>query len=795
MVHQSPAERSSYRPVKTGIDHRLSSAGTTRWFALLVTLGTVSVFQGILVGIVAALSLACTSVVLPKRNPLLYWPIGLLIAVLSLYVFYICLWALGTQGIGTRKAEVFLLSVLWTYSAIGWRLRTRRDRDATTGSDYTIHWSGGVLISFVSAGVILFGLWNYFHRPQALIGNFLAGGDHGLHLEFIVDLIKGSPQLSYTSPLSLQDYPKGIHFFVANLLAINLGRSGDLTIIQWHKVPALFEYVQLAAFAHLMVLGGLQVTVKHQLLRTYVVATVLIAVISVPHLVNHLFWSGFTTSLALAWILLVPIVFPWRDWIGTVGWVVPLRVLGFWTLMSLAVWIVYQPYVLIPGAILSGLIICYAGENRGADRRIARAGVRRVALQVAVPLSIAAAPWCTLLVQGKNSASLQRLVLFGVSWRISVCVSLAASAAGLTAIFISRKTDNREVWSIADPGILSGVTALMVSMLLLAAYVSPSFTISASPYYVQKMFWTTFFVAMAVVIKWAVPAVEKLVSVRTGRSRRLVLSLVILGVGILPSAWNGTPRDSLDRISIDWLAQDMFVNMSDVQPYRAVVFNTWDNLGAHVGNIAIRRFSPTPLPIDIAQSRDSVLACWYMRENDINVVFTATGQSLGLVESGCDQYANYVESGTRVGHLILKTPMMPLNKVVRTSSMTSGSKFLLTGFSEAAVWGSWADGFHSTLQMMSPRDIEEGTVSLWTRNADTMMLPARIEVHVNGAKISSKLANRSLGVTTMALPVVKPGDVVSFQVVCQRNIDEVLATSNNQEASKCLGLRAFEVRA
>jgi hypothetical protein len=257
-----------------------------------------------------------------------------------------------------------------------------------------------------------------------------------------------------------------------------------------------------------------------------------------------------------------------------------------------------------------------------------------------------------------------------------------------------------------------------------------------------------------------------------------------------------TPIESSKHISIDWFAQNMFVDMSDVVPYRASVFNTWENLGAHVGNIALREDSIAFLPIDIAQSRNSTLACWYMREVETNIVFTATGQSLELVNSGCDQFANYVESGARVGPLILPSPEMVIGRTVDFAAKKDGSSFLASGFSPLTDWGAWsgaawADGFHSSIQMRPITPVTNGKIEFVLVQQAGEIRQIRLETFVNGVRKNSTTISPLLSRLKLNLPRLVTNDVVSFQFVCGRTFIEVLEAENNLKNRNCIGVRSY----
>ena len=766
------------------------------WPLVGLTIGTVSIIRGFPIGLVFALSIVGAVVALPRRNPFTYWPIGLFIAMLSLYVAYFVLWLTNTSGL-TSKLSSGLASVVLLTLVLLAVLRIFLIQKSNLGKlEQTLTPVSAVFLTVVTGFVLFVGVRNYYIHPDAMIGNYLAGGDHGLHIEFVADLIKGSKNLFYSSPFSLQQYSKGIHFLLANLLLLNGTNSTDSVIVQEHLVPALFEYVQLAAFTHLAVLAALRMRVRHQAVQLLLISIATIAFVSIPKLVNHLFWSGFTTSLALSWILLIPAVFPWADYEPRNSISRRLLPVTLWFIYSIGIWIVYQPYIIVPSSIGFALFLRSQFLTRIGQEFISRWKVSRAIYIVLSTVIIAVTSIAPLIIQGKESESLRRLVLFGVSWKISLTLVAVTFLLSVAFCIIGQKSNGRALFLddvIIDLSMVLGIGFFTIVMMGLAAYVSADFTLLDQPYYVQKMYWILFFVSSIVGLKWLVLIVDRFIDRSTLEYLPTLTCVVLAPLVLSPVLWNSSPRAALDRISIDWFAKDMFVDMSSVVPYRASVFNTWENLGAHVGNIALRRSSPAILPIDIAQSRNSILACWYMRQVNTNIVFTASGQSLDLVRAGCDQYANYVESGVRVGPLILDTPGMVFDKKVRLTSETRGPRFLATGFYEPEEWGTWADGFNSSLQMRPIHDTKQASISFEFRKNLDISTSIFVEVFINGLSKSTTEIKESDRPIAIRIPELKTNDVVSFQFVCRRTYDEVTRIMNDRKLQKCIGIKTFQI--
>ena len=759
----------------------------------VLIVGILSARSGFILGTVSSLCFLGSWTLLPRKNAFVYWPVGLLATLLVLYGAYFSIYFLGIDGITPKRALVICCIAMISMSVVSIfrSFRINQLDDVQAGH----HWSARLLMAASTGFILAIGMHHFYNDKSGMIAGFLSGGDHGIHLEFMRELINETGYVNYTSPFSLQSYPKGIHFFLGNLLLIGQSSSTDSLLVQRHLVPALFEYIQLAAFVQLVIVAATKIKVRNELARTFFIIGGLFAAASIPKLGNHLFWSGFTTSLALSWIILIPLAVSWDDFkpkLPKHDFVVRIF---FWGLMAVGIWIVYQPYVVIPFACIAVEFLIVIVKKCRANALTKNLTNTVFFKTVVVITGITVVSFLPYFLQGKGSQSLQRLVLFGVSWRIGQIQLMAAAliAALFLAIGIWR---NKTIEMSADAYILWGVISFSTVMTALAALVSVDFTINDPPYYVQKIYWVAFFVSLVVLLKWATVVVDVMLIRKPSQLTVGLLSVLGLSLFSVPTLMGSSPVESSKHIAIDWFAQDMFVDMSDVAPNRASVFNTWDNLGAHVGNIALREDSSAILPIDIAQSRNSTLACWYMREVETNVVFTAIGQSLELVKSGCDQFANYVESGTRVGPLILPSPEMVIGRTVDFAAKKDGSSFLASGFSPLTDWGAWsgaawADGFHSSIQMRPITPVTNGKIEFVLVQQAGEIRPIRLETFVNGVRKNSTTISPLLSRLKLNLPRLVTNDVVSFQFVCGRTFIEVLEAENNLKNRNCIGVRSY----
>jgi hypothetical protein len=363
------------------------------------------------------------------------------------------------------------------------------------------HWSAQVLMMASTGFILATGIHHFYYDKTGMIAGFLSGGDHGIHLELMRGLVNETGFVTYSSPFSLQSYPKGIHFLLGNLLLIGQSSSNDSLLVQRHLVPALFEYIQLAAFLQLAVVAATKIKVRNEISRTFFVMAGIFAAASISKLGNHLFWSGFTTSLALSWIILIPLAVSWDDFKPKLQVHNLMMRILFWSLLAVAIWIVYQPYVVIP-------LACIATEVFIAVVRIckARASINYFTgtiffKTVVASIGIFSVLFIPYVLQGKGSQSLQRLVLFGVSWRIGQ-MQLAAAVLIAALVLARGMWKTRTIDMSADAYVLWGNISVSAAMTALAALVSVDFTMNDPPYYVQKIYWVAFFVSLVVLLKW-----------------------------------------------------------------------------------------------------------------------------------------------------------------------------------------------------------------------------------------------------------------------------------------------------
>jgi hypothetical protein len=756
-------------------------------FFLLTLFGCLAgLLTGNYIAVLLFSSMAGSFVLFPDRNPMLYWPFGLALSIVCLYGAYAAMWLFDVRGVTTHRANLIFLGLMVLFAAL-WVVRSAITRPTWRRE---IHPATFALIVSLVASLVIFAVHRSLVHPEFLIGDHLAGGDHGIHIQYINGLVNGS-DVGYSSPFSLQDYPKGIHFVVALLFAIHEPISPYTRIVDVHIVAAVFEYIQLAAFLQLLLVATLTQIRKRILIQIGFTISLLILFLSLPKSINHLFWSGFTTSLALTWFLLLPVAMPWSAVsLGKEG--NKAKRLYFWIVFSVLAWIVYQPYVIVTLSILTVEFLWSFKRLFFETSAVKNEKKRMFKIGLVAPAIAFLSPVLMLLVLGQDSESIKRLTLFGVSWKVDQILLLMTVTITLLLIGKCVRCLSLNSQVMSDGVLYLAIVAFTASFAIVAARTS-AFTMTNQPYYVQKMYWIVFFVGFTISAKWLLTSALS-VSL-SGRKwlNGILGSLLPLAILFPLYVSRNSPSEALDRISINWFAKSLMVDVSDIEPYNAAAFHTWENLGAHVGNIALKEVTDTYLAVDVAQSRNPYWACWTMRKSNVNVVHTATGQGTSLLDAGCSQFITYIEDDTRFDRLIPKTAEMVINKEIPLQRGTKGKRFLISGFSKRNDSGAVADGFHSTVQMVSVRNLDNASAVFSIGEYGRKDRQISVEFLIDGVLVNTYPLQKNSKIAVLSLPTITKGSMVSFQFVCAREESEVIEVLAKPELLECLTLRDFKI--
>lgn len=607
--------------------------------AVLAVISTGGLLIGNAVVALFALMLLGSMALLPNRNPLLYWPLGLLAVMVLNFFGYVVLWSQSASGINATDGVVTLGSVT-IFLALVALSRSKRNRSEET-KQHRVKPGLVVLLTTLSILVILQATIRFYWNHVPLISGFMAGGDHNMHVEITHRLMRWSGWRIEQTPISLFGYPKGIHFLIAELTAIESKSSSVNHLTQQFLMSAWFEWLQLAAAMQcgvLIVVGNLR---KVRLSRVFLAMFITSTICLVDNLVAQLFWSGFTTTLGIAWVLLLGVAFPWEEISTHKSAQVPLTIayLGFFTIASL---VIYQPYALVFVSLLLLYLFAHTDLKKLSFLNFFKSNRFKsnfpllifliLSTLLLVPFFLAGLRGHaidSLLVEGQLLASNFHLVLF--------CF-IASFAMVIVKIARSRKNELSGMLSISS-GLITSIWALSFSVVLIVMRAS-DFGLRNQPYYSQKLMWIGVIVSLPFICSQLLDLFEKL-TFNMPKLFKAVPYILTVMIGVNYGLQIATPTR---HGSVDWMARGMLVDVEIPQP-RSLAVSPGDALGTHLANLAIRTRTQVNIPVELALSGDITAICDYANENQVLLIYTGASESDQLKKLGCNKDIVYVENG------------------------------------------------------------------------------------------------------------------------------------------------------
>jgi hypothetical protein len=725
----------------------------------------------------------------PGANPLLYWPLGLLVSLVVLFPGYVVLWkfpeaeltqAFARWGIGLGGVCLAVSAVLRVFHTPELPVLESR------ASRQFAHRTAVQLVACLPAATLLIlSALRYLAKDQGLFSSHMSGGDHGLHNELVHNMLSWSGTRSFENPFNLYTYPRGVHFFVA--LLTSLGSAAPVNPLKHEYLTAAwFEHVQLAAYVQLSVTMLVKWRGSGQLGRATFVPPLLMAVASAGLFVPQLFWSGFTTSLAMSWIILVPIVMKLSQ--TSDGESGGISIEGTLTLIVIAAWLVYPPYVLPLSVVL--FVALLRRINFRIDHRIgsalmwARDRYWWVAL-LSTLVSVAPA-----VILGRDSPALTFLLLDGSTWKPNMFTVLFWTFVAFLLVREARQETSADRFAahllMAHSGFVLGMSILVVSRGR-----HGFFTL---PYYIQKMLWGAFFLALPVALAsglvWLQARLQRwdrATRMRTAVSGWLLVLLVPLSQGRLPSM-------ATTHFSVDWFAAGAYaVPAHDDQQNAA--FSMRDKLGSHMANLALRSASTSVLPPDVAISGNPYLACASASQLGVETIYTTPNGRAEMVESGCSPDLTYVEDGVVVPNPVLKFFGVTKDVEERTAKNQVGFRLLLRGFLPPEVWGVWAGGYRSAVGFAYESNLRDPRMEIRIRSNPKDEVQRVVVVRVNDEEVSRKIVPLAGSSTfEVPLPTGGAGTSVELTFTCERTSEEILADDPADGPEKCFGLETLTLR-
>jgi hypothetical protein len=603
--------------------------------ACAIALGLFFVHQFWLV--VVSLIWLGTRAVLPRSNPLLFWPVGLLVLVTFGYLNLAVYWTFGIGGIGLGFSRAFF-AVLTLALLLVVALRTCKRGPAERTPFFSLdNLVGALLAAAVPLTLVVIGTVRVFSDPVRLISGHLAGGDHGRHNWIIHDLMVWSETPSVANPFDLYAYPRAIHFTVANILSQFSEQSTLPFLAQEYVIAAWFNWVQLAAYLQLCATIVIKRSKSRLALRATIVIALFFAMASINNLVIQLFWMGFTTSLAMAWIFLIPLAWPWTDSDQTRETAdSSLTLVGLW--LAFTTFGVYQLYSVMFVAVA---IVGVASQVR-KGRRIGSHLLGKFNTGETQGLVVGALVCASVLgafaILGRDSGFVSTMLLPGFTKNPYVYTVIAWAAC---AVFSFRFVANDEESRDKSPLFLYGLLALTVS-LILVVIASSDLGIFGQPYYIQKLLWLVMLTCIPIL---CANVLATLLDRPLGEPSRVSYSreaFVLVCILLIPVLLGRGPVAASDYEKIDWFASEM-VKFGSIDLDHSTAFSGADALGTHVANLALKSRSSINMPQDLEFSLKPYLACQFINSEPVETVFTDEGGRFVLLDAGCDPMLRYVE--------------------------------------------------------------------------------------------------------------------------------------------------------
>jgi hypothetical protein len=597
---------------------------------LLIGNAVVALFALMLLGSMAAL---------PNRSPLLYWPLGLLAVIVLNFFGYVFLWSQSASGVDATDGVVTLGSVT-IFLALVALSRSRRNRPEET-KQHQVKPRLVMLLTIQSVLIILLATIRFYWNPVPLISGFMAGGDHNMHVEITHRLMEWSGWRIEQVPISLFGYPKGIHFLIAELTAIESKSSSENHLTQQFLMSAWFEWLQLAAAMQcgvLIVVGNLR---KVRLSRVFLAMLITSFICLVDNLVAQLFWSGFTTTLGITWVLLLGVALPWEEISIHKSAQVPLTVtyLGFFTIASL---IIYQPYALIFVSLLVLYLFAHTDLKRLRFLDFFKSNRFKLNFPILIFLILSTLLLFPFLLAGVRGHAIDSLLakgqLLASNFHLVLFCFVASFAMVSMKIVRLRADKSSAPMSIAD-GLITSIWALSLSIVLIVMRAS-DFGLRNQPYYSQKLMWIGVIVSLPFICSQLLDLFEKF-AVSLPKVFLMVPFVITALVGFSFGLEAATPTR---HGSVDWMARGMLVDVEIPNP-RSLAVSPGDALGTHLANLAIRTRTQVNIPVELALSGDIAAICDYANENQVLLIYTGVSESDQLKKLGCNKDIIYVENG------------------------------------------------------------------------------------------------------------------------------------------------------
>ena len=220
-----------------------------------------------------------------------------------------------------------------------------------------------------------------------------------------------------------------------------------------------------------------------------------------------------------------------------------------------------------------------------------------------------------------------------------------------------------------------------------------------------------------------------------------------------------------------------------------------DRLGSHLSNLALRSKSQVVMPIETAISGNTYLACQFINENDVSLVYTTPNGRAELVESGCGDSLTYVESGLTIENPKLKYATLPLNSIQFVSLGNSGFQYLVRGFLPPETWGTWAGGYRSLMGLRIPQDLASVELVVGLETHAIYGQGQNVKIRINGEAASQvTMPTKGAREAVVRLFDLQQNQSLEIALECERTDEQVLKDDPVDGPIPCVGVTSLQLR-
>ena len=752
--------------------------------ALVAALGLTSESHWL---VLISLSFLATSALLPNVNPVLYWPVGLLGIIVSSFGGYCFLWLTNSGGVDSSfsRSMFAILGVGFLCIAITrlWRKNYSAIKLMTLKPIVT------TIMVFVPVILVVIVTHRFFDNPTNLISGFIAGGDHNAHNEITYNLLAWSGNVTIESPLNMYSYPKGLHFLIANLIAITGNPESIPRLVQELRMGAWFEWVQLAAFFQLAILCVMKGARGAGIKRAILLAPIFFVFASMDNFVNHLFWSGFTTSLGITWLFLIPFALPMVfETQRKASEVFPMQFVWF-LFLGIGAWLMYQPYAVVFAAV-GVTTLCIRPMTSVLKQHLSRFGVSEYVVPSTLVIFLVSAIVLSLyLFLGRDSSAVKSLLLDGATTRpffYTVCMW-----ALLAVVFLRSETSTDRDNTFTSSSVFLGLIAFTFAMMLIVLRTS-DFGLTNQPYYIQKMLWVILFVSIPIVVGAVLRYFEQFLLARND-SHLSYYATAVCVLLLTPLVMGRYPTAAFKHGSVDWFAKGISSSQTERYPSK-VAFSRGDQIGTHVANLALHTSSKVKMPLDIGLSNNPYWACRFVNTNQIPLVITAGNGVAELVASGCNSSVQFVTDGVFESTIIKNYLPLPLNFEADLRTSSAALMFFQKGVLPHTEKENWATGYHSTIVFSIPEKVTEAVLELSLVRAASGPVNRSITLGVNGKTSGSYLIpNKDELMIPVSLGSNAQNANIEVTIDCAWSDAEISKLDPYEYPPACLGLKSMKL--